>query len=264
MINMNEIMILVDGWLRKNKLKFNGDKTEFMVTGREAQVKKVTVPDLVVGGHTVQPTSSIRNLGAYQDERLNMKVHVTNTTKSANFHLHNLCRIKRYLDMDTMKIVVHASITSRLDYANSLLCNVPYSTIKPLQQIQNSAARLITSTRRYDHITPVLKSLHWLPVDCRIVFKVLLFTYKSLNGLAPQYLVDLLQLHKPSRTLRSSTSEPLRLVQPLTKLVSAGDRAFAAAAPRLWNQLPVDIRTATTVNIFKKKLKTHLFKKAFN
>ena len=259
---VNAVLCTVENWLQENKLKVNGEKTEYMLIGMKGQLKKITAPNLVVSGHIIKPSTSIRNLGAYQDETLSMKVHVANVTKSANFQLHNLCKIRKCLDEETTKIVVHQLITSRLDYTNSLLCNVPDTTIKPLQKVQNSAARLVTGARKFDHISPVLKTLHWLPVKYRVMFKVLLMTYKALNGLAPEYLSDMLTLYSPVRCLRSA-AEPMKLEVPRTKLVTAGDRAFKAAAPHLWNSLPVSIRTEKNIESFKKHLKTHLFRIAF-
>ena len=111
----------------------------------------------------------------------------------------------------------------------------------------------------YDSVTALLKKLHWLPVEQRIQFKILLTTFKCLNGKGPGYLTDLLIQHTPHRVLRSSGNSLLTV--PRTRLKNYGDKAFAKAAPELWNNLPIDIRSCNSVNSFKKKLKTHLFKK---
>jgi hypothetical protein len=129
--------------------------------------------------------------------------------------------------------------------------------LRKLQLVQNSAARLVTYTSRFEHITPVLRELHWLPVEKRVIFKVLLLTYKALNGMGPIYLTELLQPVRPSRTLRSS-ARSLQLVVPRTKH-SWGDRAFVNAAPKLWNSLPESIKNAGTLTAFKQQLKTFLF-----
>ena len=128
-----------------------------------------------------------------------------------------------------------------------------------LQMVMNAAARLSTGTRLRDHISPVLASLHWLPVRQRVEFKTLMFTYKALNGLAPDYITELLQYTATSRPLRSSDQRLLHV--PRSNLVSRGDRAFAVAAPQLWNALPLDIKTAPDLASFKKDLKTHFCKK---
>ena len=126
-----------------------------------------------------------------------------------------------------------------------------------LQLIQNHAAKLIFKKRKYDHVSHLLHSLHWLSIKKRIDFKVLLIVYKCLNGLAPTYLSDLIIRYKPSRCLRSRDN--CQLVVPRTRLVQFGDRSFSKYGPTIWNRLPLVIRTAENVNIFKKKLKTYFF-----
>ena len=127
--------------------------------------------------------------------------------------------------------------------------------------VQNAAARLLTGTKKYDHVTPILASLHWLPIHFRIQFKILLFVFKALNDQAPSYISDLLTPLAYTRSLRSSDQALLSI--PRSRLKSKGDRAFAVAAPRLWNKLPLDIRLAPTISIFKSKLKTYLYSLAF-
>ncbi|XP_062585577.1 uncharacterized protein LOC134247212 [Saccostrea cucullata] len=132
------------------------------------------------------------------------------------------------------------------------------TVLNKLQRVQNTAARIITKTPRHDHITPVLKELHWLPICQRIDYKVLLYTYKALHGQCPQYTIDLLCVYRPARDLRSSNS--LTLVIPRTRTVTFGRRSFSHAAPRLWNALPESVRNAKTLNACKRQLKTHLFR----
>ncbi|KAK0154829.1 hypothetical protein N1851_002861 [Merluccius polli] len=138
--------------------------------------------------------------------------------------------------------------------------HLPGRSLQRLQHIQNSAARILMRVRKYDHITPVLQSLHWLPVHLRIEYKILLHTHHCLHGEAPTYLTELLTPHTTSRT-RSGQSH--RLCPPRTKLKTMGDRAFQAAAPRLWNALPDHLRAPQTEDVFKKGLKTFLFRKAY-
>ena len=160
-----------------------------------------------------------------------------------------------------LEMLIHAFISSRIDYCNSLFSSVNKSVLHRLQSIQSAAARLLTRSNRRTHITPLLCSLHWLPVAYRIQFKILTITYRALHGQAPVYLANLIHLHTPSRSLRSVNQN--LLVMPRTRLKTCGDRAFEAMAPRLWNALPTSIRFAENVDCFKGQVKTHLFRLAF-
>ena len=103
-------------------------------------------------------------------------------------------------------MLVHAFIIGRLDYCNSLLYGLPSVHLSKLQRVRNSAARLVcTDISRYDHVTPVLYSLHWLPVKYRICFKILILTFKAIHGLAPEYISDLISVKDVSKhSLRSN------------------------------------------------------------
>ena len=124
--------------------------------------------------------------------------------KTSFFQLRLLAKVKPYLPPKDFERVIHLFIMSRLHYCNSLYFGVDQCLLRRLQLVQNAAARLLTGKRRYDHITPVLASLHWLPVVFRIKFKILLFTFKSLHGLAPKYMSELVCIHAPSREIRSA------------------------------------------------------------
>ena len=157
-------------------------------------------------------------------------------------------------------------VTSRLNYSNGLLYGIPKSAVSILQSVQNSAARIVTKTAPREHITPVLKELHWLPVDWRIEYKILLYAYKALNGLAPEYLCNMVESYAPDRVLRSASQN--LLVVPRGKHCQYGMRTFAMAAATLWNFLNVrdrgnKIRGSPSLESFKSNLKTLLFKEHF-
>ena len=143
----------------------------------------------------------------------------------------------------------------------ALLYGLPKYLIQRLQTVQNCAARLVSCKPRYARATPILRELHWLPVESRIILKILLLVYKSLNNLAPAYINSLLKNYKPSRNLRSVDQGLLTI--PRSNQRTYGDRAFSVAAPKLWNALPLDIRNSGLITLFKCKLKTFLFKKYY-
>ena len=181
-----------------------------------------------MGSITMQEASSnARNIGVFVDSHVNLEKHVMNTCKMAFYHLQNIARIRNCFSQDDAETLVHAFISSKLDFSNALLYGLPKSVIDKLQYVQNCAARLVTRTRSSEHITPVLRRLHWLPVRQRITCKILLLTYKALNGMAPKYIADLLQPYTPTRQLRSSSKN--LLVTPKSNLKFYGDRSFQVA-----------------------------------
>ena len=158
-------------------------------------------------------------------------------------------------------MLVNCLVISRLDYCNSALYGIPKYQNDTLQRIQNIAARMITGTQSTDHITPILKNLHWLPVEARINFKILLITYKILNGQSTSYLAPIIQEYQPLRTLRSSTRSLLCI--PSIKSNSYGGCAFSATASKLWNSILEYVKRLETVETFKTMLKTFFFQKHY-
>ena len=188
---------------------------------------------------------------------MSLNDHVVQTCRSCYFFLHNLRRIRPCLDTQTCTMAVQALVMSRLDYCNGLLIGITKHNIDLLQRVQNMAARTILNLRKSDHISGPLRSLHWLPVNKRIIFKVLLLAWKCQNGMAPDYLRSLLSIRHSAYNTRSVQATDMLI--PKTNLVTFGDRAFASIAPRLWNDLPVGLRDMKSIEAFKKSLKTHLF-----
>ena len=254
----------IKDWMTLNKLKLNDDKTEFLILGTRQSLNKVSESNktLTVGTTDIPTSSNVRNLGVMFESNMSMARHISKVTSTCYFHLHNIMCIRKYLTTTAAESVIHSLISSRLDYCNSLLLGIPQCQLKKLQRVQNCAARILTSTPKFEHISPVLKELHWLPVEFRVQFKVCLIIYKAFHSLAPQYIKDLLHLKVRSRTLRCV--KELELIELPAKLSSVSSRSFHIAGPRLWNSLPNSVKAAQSLLVFKTRLKTHLFTNAFH
>ena len=198
-------------------------------------------------------------LGVFLDNTLSMTNHISTVTKSCFFHLRRIRQIKRCLNEKCLRTLVQALVISRLDYCNSILINLPDTTLHPYTTILHSAARLVKSLKPRDHITPALRQLHWLPIKARISFKICVLMFNIHSGSCPRYMSSLVT---PCTTVESRSS--LRSSAKgdyVTQRTSSsfGRRAFAVAGPSEWNNLPVSIRHAPSIGSFKTKLKTHLF-----
>ena len=249
-------------WMTKNKLKLNEDKTEIIAVGSKFSLKhlKATTVDIAGSQIDIVTAGSIRSLGVFFDSSFTMKSQITNICKSIHFQLRNISKIRDTIDTDTTKLLVNSFITSRLDYCNSLLSGITSSQVNRLQKMQNRAARIVSRTKPSEHITPVLKDLHWLPVNYRIKFKILCFAYKCRTGTAPPYISELLVEHQPARTLRSASSENFKIPKTRTH---TGSQAFSYTAPKLWNDLPLHIKLSASFGGFKKALKTYFYQQCF-
>jgi hypothetical protein len=203
---------------------------------------------LVLDGTIVTALTFVKNLGVYLDKSISMEQHIAAVSKSCFNQIRNIGRIRSYITDSACKTLVCSLITSRLDYGNALLYGVNASTLAKLKRVQNTAARLMARRKEYEHITPVLIELHWLPVKFRCEYKLLVYVFKSLHGIASVYLQHILTLYKPTRSVESENS--MRIQTPRVKTKSHGVRRFDMAASTLWNNLPGDLRVLDSVDIF--------------
>ena len=257
--DLEACIVSVRSWLCHHRLKLNETKTEFMLISSKQMAHHLQGIKLEIDDHEILPSKSVRNLGVTMDSNACMEQHVNKICRAAYGHLQAIRRIRHCLDRQSLEIIVHAFVTSRLDFCNSVLLGLKQSLLTKVQRVQNAAARILTKTPRREHITPVLHSLHWLPVEARIEYKVNVLIFKCLDGTAPQYLRDLITPRDPARALRDRKM----LSVPNCALSRAGRCSFSIGGPILWNSLPLHLREVDELLSFKRCLKTYLFSKYF-
>ena len=241
-------------------MKLNPKKTEVLVSSsRYRQINLNNYRLQISDETTIALAKCVRTLGAYFNQHMTVESQVSAMVSSIAFQLRRIHQIRRYLTDEAAHILIQALVFSRLDFHNALLINAPKNQIARLQRLQNWAAKIVTNSRIHDHVTPLLCKLHWLPVQARIEFKVGCLTSKALNSLAPAYIQSLVDIYRPSRSLRSA--QIVSLIVPRTSMMMYGKRAFFVSAPSLWNAVDVDTRKATSLDQFKRSLKTSLFRK---
>ena len=225
-----------------------------LITSKPNQ-KSLSLPFSVdLNGTSIHLSSSV-NLGVTLDQNISFQQHVSRTCQICYFELRRISSIRHYLSQDALKTLISTFVLSRIDYCDSLLTGCPKQLIHKLQKVQNNAARLIGRTPKLHHISPVL---HWLPVEQRIEYKLLLLAFKVVNNDGPSYLSDLLKFYIPSRQLRSSSDTRLLRI-PSFRLKSFVQRKFSYQASVLWNSLPIALRHSSSTSAFKSALKMHLF-----
>ena len=193
---------------------------------------------------------------------LDFRKHISNVCKLCYYDLHRISAIRHFLTTNATTVLTCAFVLSRLDYCNSLLATIPQYLVHKLQRVQNHAARLVLQVSKRRSVSPLLQTLHWLPITKRIDHKVSSLCYASLNDLAPKYLTDVVENYIPNRVLRSSSQR--KILPPKFKLKTGGERSFSFQGAKTWNSLPLTITTCSSLPSFKSNLKTHYFKQSFS
>jgi hypothetical protein len=240
-----------------NHLKLNADKTVFLSITK----KRTSFEPLVLGQEAViSPSEDARNLGIQLDSNLTMDKHVSFIKQSCHYHLRNLYQIQHLLPEKQMKQLMYATITPRLDFCNSLLSSLSGKQLQRLQIVQNSAARLLLRKKagRFEHITPHLRQLHWLPVRYRMMFKLLTLAHKIIyHNEAPQYCKTKVTIKTPGRNTRSAMfTEVESTFKPRLKTVGRNSIYFRITTE--WNKIPGHLRIITSLSTFRKQLKIFL------
>ncbi|KAF7249234.1 1-phosphatidylinositol 4,5-bisphosphate phosphodiesterase beta-1 [Varanus komodoensis] len=249
---LNQCLAKVMGWMRANKLKLNPDKMEVLLVGGLGS--GVGALDIVLDGAALALKDRVCRLGVLLNPELSLEAQVTDVVRSTFLQLQLSHQLRPYLEDDCLATVTHALVTSQLDYCNTLYMGLSLKTVWILQMVQNRAARLLTGTGHYSHITPVLYQLHWLSIEVWAQFQVLVITYKALNGLGPGYLKERLLPYLPSCPLRSAAEALLResSMRDIMRQ-STRRRAFSVVAPHLWNALPREGRLAPSLESVQRR-----------
>ena len=243
--------------MKNSKLKLNADKTEFLSLVPQRSGQNLWLfPDTYSESEYHTSHLSFKS----RSNNFNFKKHISKTCRCCFYHIRDLRRIRRFLSLSVAKTIATALVSSRLDYCNSLLYNTANKDIAKLQRVQNCLARVVTRSPRFSRSVPLLKSLHWLPVQYRIIFKMCTIAYQALSSTQPAYLNSMLTPTRNSRQLRSTSSNPLHIPRVKTK---AGTRAFSVAAPTVWNSLPASVKSQGNIVSFRRHLKTYLFNAAY-
>jgi hypothetical protein len=262
----------ISNWMSANLLVLNPTKTEFLLIGTPHQLSKLDSHSLTLTSElSLTPVPSARNLGFIVDSNLSYHHQISALSKACFYHIRDLRRIRPHLDLETASTIATALVHSKLDYCNSLYLGLPKTELGRLQHIQNALGRVVANTKRRDHITPTLQSLHWLKIQERITYKIASITYDVLSTSKPAYLSKLLAV-QPARSTRSS--KLITLSRPaVTSNRSVLNRSFRYSAPILWNALPAELRcpkdlSSPGTNLLSKatflsKLKTHLFHQSY-
>ena len=228
-------------------LKFNTSKTELFLIGSSQQLSKLNNPVAIcLQGIEIVTAETVRNLGIIMDSHLKLTAHINHVFKVSMHHLRNISTI-RYLTPEACKSLVHALVTSCIDYCNSHLYGYNQSLIHRLQLIQNYAARLIVRIPKYSHITPVIRT--YIGFQLQPGFTSRYSSFYCVHGHGPSCLKDLLYRRAP---LRSGLRSQHRLLLEVPR--STADRAFSICGPKLWSRLPADLQNITTLQLFRSKL----------
>ena len=254
-------------WMNKNRLKINPTKTELMYIASRRQIKKCSENTIRVGEDRINRTAEVKLLGVWLDEHLSYEQHILKKCKSAMLSIYKIRNLRSYLSQEACQVLIHSLVFSHLDYCNSLLFGLPECVICKIQRVQNIAAKLVLNLGKSESPRLAMFRLHWLPIRYRLDFKIALLMYKCYKGEAPKYLSDLLDIEQrteSSRRLRSHQANNVLYRIPFTRAKTFADRSFSVAGPKIWNGLPTDVQHSETVDSFKTKLKTFLFRKCYS
>ena len=254
---------IISSFMEDSHLKLNPAKTQFIPISRNKQASSFS--SLELNDHvSVPPSATVRNLGVIMDSKLDFHAHVSDVRKSCFFQLKRLKSIRTFIPESQFATLIHAFITSRLDFCNSFFFALPDNLVSRLQIIQNSCAKCITGTNLYSSATEARIKLHWLPIRHRSKFKISIMAHKTVHHphLIPSYISQSFTTSKHARTTRFNLANTL-VSNFKCRLKTVGGRSITSTLPDVWNSLPSYLRDPSSTSSFKSQLKTHLFREAY-
>ena len=248
--DINKCLRLLSDWMNSFFLKLNASKTKILVIMPPSLRTTIRIQGTFIDKKCIRFVHSAKNLGVILDDQLSFKDQINQVVKSCFLTIRRLCRIKAFLTFEQLRIAVSSLIFSKIDYCNSLYYGIKAELVMKLQYVQNSVARLVRRKHFDGSTDEVISYCHWLPVKQRIIFKICLIVRKCLNGTAPNCLKSMLHYMSSTRTFK---------LDHCKYTGKFGARSFAVVGPKLWNLLPLKIRSEVDLEEFKKALKTFLF-----
>ena len=258
MLFINEDLERIRNGCIQNLLLINPGKTQLMVYGsRQIVAKLPECSQLSLLGKALTPNESIKDLGVNFDRNLNFNEHIIKVPAQCMSALGQINRVKHVFNKELLITIINSLVFSKLFYCSSVWSMISEGNIKKLQSVQNFAARIIGGLRKYDHVTPILKELQWIPVKKHLFYRDAVLAFKCMNGLAPNYLSSLFTTRDAVSRRTTRQSDQVNL--PLFTSVK-GQNSFKYRIAKLWNELPPDIKLCGSISVFKFNLKKELLR----
>ena len=228
---LNEDLCRISNWTFRNQLLINPSKTIFIIFGSRVMVSKVEDFRLNLLGKEISPAIVAKDMGVILDPCLTYNEHIASTVSSCMVRLGQINPVKHAFDPTTLTTIVNALVFSKLYHCCNVWSNTSEYNLSSIQAVQNFAARIVSNSRKYDHISPILKGLKWLPVRQRLYYRHATMA-KCMSGCAPASLFS--KYIQRATITRRTTRNSHMLNIPLFK-TATGQRTFHFRTVKLWN-----------------------------
>jgi hypothetical protein len=262
-VKVSSCIDVVNAWFRSSHLLLNPSKTKVMWSYSSRSKKTVPLTPVRVCNTLILPSSSIKYLGFIIDSHLTFVQNISLTVSSCFAALRSIRSVRQSLSTSATRALVSSLVLSRLDYCISCHYGVPESSLKRLASVLHAGARLVMKSRRFDHVSPLLDRLNWLPIQGRIERRIGRLMFLCMSGRGPNYIAGSFREHSSVPALsRLRSSKTRTLVRPATRR-AFGDRSFFVYGPKMWNSLPCEIRDAHSFTSFYKLFNDYISRKYF-